>query len=75
MRQLKKSNIQRPFTINNRQSKEEITKEFADHFNTLLNYPRIETNRVIKDLPAKSNSTMDTITVDDIKTSTTLLKI
>ena len=48
IRKLKNTNITRPFTINNKQSDEEITKEFADHFNTLLNTPRVKKYKSIK---------------------------
>ena len=40
MRQMKDTSLKRPYIINNKQSNEDITNEFADHFNTLLNNPR-----------------------------------
>ena len=40
IKSLKKS-APRLFTINNKNSKQEIIKEFENHFNHLLNTPRI----------------------------------
>ena len=40
MRKLKDTNQRRPFIINNKLDDKDITQEFADHFNTLLNIPR-----------------------------------
>ena len=40
MRKMKKNNLKRSFNINGKKDDEEITREFADHFNTLLNNPR-----------------------------------
>ena len=75
MRQLKKSSTKRPLII--KQEKEEITKEFADHFNTLLNCPRTRTNRPTKDLPTEANRINDifTVSTEDIVAAITLLKV
>ena len=51
MRKLKDTNQRRPFIINNKQTDQDITNEFADHFNTLLNIPRTSINETPRPLP------------------------
>ena len=51
IRKLKNSSTKRSFSINNKQSNDDITNEFADHFNTLLNCPRIEKTGKARDHP------------------------
>ena len=40
MRNLKESTQKRSYNIYNKQTDEDITREFGDHFNTLLNNPK-----------------------------------
>ena len=44
MKSLRKSEAKRLYTINGKQTGPEIANEFADHFSTLLNQPRVKTN-------------------------------
>ena len=46
-RNIKKDTNTKLFTIDKKQDKESITSEFADHFEKLLNTPRIKCNNVI----------------------------
>ena len=75
IRKLKNTNITRPFTINNKQSDEEITEEFADHFNTLLNTPRVKNIKASRPIP--DNNVVDTFHINstDIKEAISLLKL
>ena len=41
MKALRKTESKRLYTINDKQTGPEIANEFADHFSTLLNYPRV----------------------------------
>ena len=43
MKFLRRSDTKRLYNVNNKQTAPEIANEFADHFSTLLNYPRIPT--------------------------------
>ena len=43
MKTLRNSETKRMYTINGKLTGSEISNEFADHFSTLLNYPRVQT--------------------------------
>ena len=64
MRNLKESNIKRPFTINSKETDEDITREFADHFNTLLNNPRGSATNKYDPLPDTSDEEFTTSSAD-----------
>ena len=55
LKSLRKSSS-RLFTINNKNNKHEITDEFADHFNNLLNTPRIINNNQKEFTPVSGNT-------------------
>lgn len=63
MRKLKDPSLKRPYTINNKRTNEDITREFADHFNTLLNHPRGNASHS-KPLPESSQETFSVNTTD-----------
>ena len=73
MRKLKETNQKRPFSINNKQSDEEITREFADHFNTLLNIPPTNITNVSKPLPDESEESFH-IETNDVRAAINSLK-
>ena len=74
MKKLKETNQKRPFSINNKQSGEEITREFADHFNTLLNIPRINITNAPKPLPDESEESFH-IETNDVRAAINSLKV
>ena len=55
MRKLKGNNLKRSFTINGKKTDEDITREFADHFKTLMNNPRGSAKSQYDPLPTTSN--------------------
>ena len=75
-RNIKKDTNTKLFTINKRQDKESITSEFADHFEKLLNTPRIKCNsiRETRYIPSQSTNTVNSITGEDAKTAISSLK-
>lgn len=73
IRQLKKTNIKRSLSINNKQSNEDISNEFADHFNTLLNCLRMKKEGTPKALPNVSAEVFQ-ISTEDVKEAIALLK-
>ena len=76
MRQLKKKELKKPYIINGKDSKEDITNEFADHFNSLLNHPTVKKDHETKELPEPSASESEfTINTEDITTAISYLKI
>lgn len=76
-RQLKTDSNNRLFTINNKQDKDAITTEFANHFDTLLNTPRVTNNSNIlpRCLPSLDNTTsVNVVCYDDVKLAISNLK-
>ena len=73
MRNLKDSSQKRPFIINNKQTDEEITREFGDNFNTLLNNPKGKAVPHTRDLPSHSDEKFRT-TAEDVKNAIEMLK-
>ena len=73
MRKLKDSDQRRPFIINNKQSDQDITNEFADHFNTLLNIPRTSINETPRPLPEEPGETIQ-VETNDVRTAIDSLK-
>ncbi len=73
MRKLKENNLKRPYSINGKESDEEITREFADHFKTLLNNPRGSATSKHGPLPQSSNE-MFTVSSTDIDEALCSLK-
>ena len=56
IRQLCKNNTKRLFDINGKNSSEEITEEFADNFNSLLNNPVIPCETTPREIPPPETS-------------------
>ena len=54
MRRMKETDQKRSFNINDKQTEEEITREFGDHFNTLLNNPKGKAVPETRGLPEHS---------------------
>ena len=73
MRKLKNTNQKRPFAINNKQSDTDISREFADHFNTLLNIPRTVITNTPKPLPEQSEETF-CVETNDVRAAFNKLK-
>ena len=73
---IKKDTNTKLFTINKTQDKEFITSEFADHFEKLLNMPRIKCNsiRETRYIPSQSTNTVKSITGENVKTAISSLK-
>ena len=69
MRKLKDTNQRRPYIINNKQTDQDITNEFADHFNTLLNIPRTAINESPRPLPEEPGESIE-IETNDVRTAT-----
>ena len=69
MRQLKDSNLKRSYNINGKETDSDITREFADHFKTLLNNPRGPSNTKYDPLPATSD---EVFTVNSVEVHTAL---
>ena len=68
IRQLRKNNSKRLFEINNKHSTEEITEEFADNFNSLLNNPVIPCETAPREIPPPEISpNRIQISEDDLK--------
>ena len=72
MRNLKESQ-KRSFNINNKQTDEDITREFGDHFNTLLNNPKGKAVPITRDLPECSSEIFTTCS-EDVKDAISKLK-
>ena len=75
IRRLRKNNSKQTFAINNKNTDVEITEEFADNFNSLLNNPVIKCESNPRPIPppeAAPNRLQ--ISVDDIKKSIKKLK-
>ncbi len=62
MRSLRKDNTKTRYAVNGKQTDEDISNEFADHFSTLLNQPRVK----IDPLPKSKLSEMHLSTENDI---------
>ena len=73
LRKLKDANQRRPFIINNKQSNQDITNEFADHFNTLLNIPRTAINESPRPLPEGPGDSI-LIETNDVRSAIESLK-
>ena len=73
MRKLKDTNQRRPYIINNKQTDQDITNEFADHFNTLLNIPRTAINESPRPLPEEPGESIE-IETNDVRTAIESLK-
>ena len=76
-RSLKKDTNSRLLTINNKQNKEDITVEFANHFEHLLTTPRVTNNnnrkpQIIPPITEATNIT--TLSTDDVKQAISKLK-
>ena len=56
IRQLRRNNAKRLFEINGKNENEEITEEFADNFNSLLNNPVIPCETVPRNIPPPETS-------------------
>ena len=68
IRQMRKSNSKRVFNINNKNKSEEITGEFADNFNSLLNNPVIKCESNPRPIPPPEVSPNRIhLSTDDIK--------
>ena len=65
VRGLKESSLKRPFTINNKQSNEDIVNEFGDHFNTLLNNPKGSATCKNRPLPDSTDEVF-IVTTEDV---------
>ena len=74
LRTLKKNNDSRLFTINKKQDKKSIVTEFANHFESLLNTPRIESNQTCRPIPPITEPFVKKITSQNIKTAISKLK-
>ncbi len=74
MRNLKNSTQKRSYNINNKQTDEEITREFGDHFNTLLNNPKSKSVPNPRPLPEHSNEVFTTCS-EDVKYGIDKLKV
>ena len=74
MRNLKDSSQKRKFIINNKQADEDITREFADHFNTLLNTPRVEVTQAVRPLPDLSDQVFH-VDTNHVRTALKKLKL
>ena len=73
MRKLKETNMRRPFIVNNKQNDRDITNEFADHFNTLLNIPRTSIPNTQRPLPEGPGEPLQ-IETNDIRSAIESLK-
>ena len=77
-RTLKKSNSKRIFKINNKTEAEDITNEFAHHFNYLLNTPRINPTQSEQTYTSTANlqshSASFSLSPEEIKKAINLLK-
>ncbi len=73
MRNLKQSSQKRAFNVNNKQSDDDITREFGDHFNTLLNNPKGKAVPVTRGLPEQSSDVFTTCP-EDVKDAFEKLK-
>ena len=73
LRLMKKSSIKKKFTINNMQSNQDITDEFAKNFNLLLNTPLIERKDQGIRVQTETSTEINTTTID-IKNVIKLLK-
>ena len=66
------------YTINNKQTTPEITEEFADHFSTLLNYPRVAVESSSSTSPDPPLPTTQEenfiISTSDVNTAISMLK-
>ena len=68
IRQLRKNNTKRLFEVNGKHSNEEITEEFADNFNSLLNNPVIPCETAPREIPPPETSPNRIhISVEDLK--------
>ena len=74
VRGLKESSLKRPFTINNKQSSEDIVNEFGDHFNTLLNNPKGSATCEDRPLP-QSTEEVFIVTTEDVDHGIKMLKV
>ena len=70
---MKKSETKRQFTLNNKLDNQDITNEFADNFNTLLNTPLIERKSKAQVLHTETLTEL-IITTEEIKAAISLLK-
>ena len=73
MRKLKDTNQRRPFIINNKRTDRDITNEFADHFNTLLNIPRTSIDKSPRPLPEEIGEPI-LIETNDVRAAINSLK-
>ena len=73
MRKLKDTNQRRPFIINNKLDDKDITQEFADHFNTLLNIPRTAITQNPRPLPVDHGEPLQ-VDTNDVRTAIDSLK-
>ena len=72
---LKKDTSSRLYCINKKQNKKEITKEFANHFEHILNTPRIKTSRNNgRSIPPPNHQSDITITTTDLLSAIKKLK-
>ena len=75
IRQLRKNNTKRLFEINGKNSSEEITEEFADNFNSLLNNPVIPCETAPREIPPpESSPNRIQITEEDLEKCISQLK-
>ena len=73
MRKLKESNLRRTYNINGKKAEEDITREFADHFKTLLNNPRGTARSKYGPLPDTSDDSF-VVNSTDVNEAIKLLK-
>ena len=73
---LKNPDNRQLFTINNKETTPDIAEEFADHFSTLLNYPRVNAEQPPYNeyLPSAHSKDAFTISTNDINTAISMLK-
>ena len=74
LRRVEKTNTERLFTINNKQTKHDITNEFAEHFSTLLNFPRIQPTKNARQVPEDDTNSFLLISSEDIRNALLQLK-
>ena len=75
IRKLRKDNSKRLFEINGKNSQEEITEEFADNFNALLNNPVLPCETIPRAIPSPETSPNHIhVSDEDIKKSIIQLK-
>ena len=75
MKNIRKTESKRLYTINGKQTGPEIANEFADHFSTLLNQPRVKTNIPAYNIYRTDNNTPVTFSSNDLAKAIRALKL